>query len=81
MSDGTHTPDAVPPSGAAASADELRRQGWTPAEPKALGIILIFFGVVTVWLIAIAGAVLLGVAVTGWIGDLQYDAEEEPHEG
>jgi hypothetical protein len=94
VSDGTHTSDAVPPSGAAASADELRRQGWTPAKPEvlprrrtawpaaaALGIVLIFFGVVTVWLIAIAGAVLLGIAVTGWIGELRYDAEEEPDEG
>ena len=92
MRNGTGGPKASPASGA--SDDRRRREGWTPAKPDtlprrrtawpaaaALGILLIFFGVVTLWLVAIVGAALLLFAATGWIGELRYDLAEEPHDG
>jgi hypothetical protein len=70
-----------------------RREGWNAAEPEtlprrrtvwpaaaALGIVLIFFGVVTAWLVVIAGVVLLGIAVAGWIEEVRYDLGGEPHD-
>ena len=92
MSGGTSGRKASPSF--AASEERLRREGWTPAKPEALprrrtawpaaaalGIVLIFFGVVTLWLVAIAGAALLLIAAAGWIGELRNDLAEEPHEG
>jgi hypothetical protein len=80
-------------SASGASDERRRREGWTPARPEALprrrtpwpaaaalGIVLIFFGVVTAWLVAIVGAALLLIAAAGWIGELRYDLAEEPHE-
>jgi hypothetical protein len=46
----------------------------------ALGIVLIFFGVVTAWLVAFAGVVLLGVATAGWIGEVLYDLGGDRHD-
>ena len=73
--------------------DRAPREGWTGAKPEtlprrrtlwpaaaALGIVLIFFGVVTAWLVVIAGVVLLGIAVAGWIEEVRYDLREEPHD-
>jgi hypothetical protein len=94
MGDGKGEPRAPTPSAAsAASDDRRRREGWSPAKPEALprrrtawpaaaalGIVLIFFGVVTLWLVALAGAGLLLIAAGGWIGDLRYDLAEEPHD-
>ena len=69
-----------------------RYEGWNAAKPEilprrrtawpaaaALGIILIFFGVVTNWLVVLVGVVQLGMAVAGWIGELRYDLRREPH--
>lgn len=91
MSDGTGRRKASPPS--RASDDRRLREGWTPAKPDvlprrrtawpaaaALGIVLIFFGVVTLWFVAIVGAALLLIAAAGWIGELRYDLAEEPHD-
>ena len=85
---------ASPPSTASRASDDLRRrEGWAPAKPEvlprrrtawpaaaALGIVLIFFGVVTVWLVAIVGAALLLIAAAGWIGELRYDLAADPRE-
>jgi hypothetical protein len=73
--------------------ERARREGWTAAKPEtlprrrtvwpaaaALGIVLIFFGVVTAWLVVIAGVLLLGIAVVGWIDEVRYDLGEEPHD-
>jgi hypothetical protein len=73
--------------------ERVRSEGWTAAKPEtlprrrtawpaaaALGIVLIFFGVVTNWVVVIVGVVQLGVAVVGWIGELRYDRGEEPHD-
>jgi len=73
--------------------DRAPREGWNAAKPEtlprrrtlwpaaaALGIVLIFFGVVTAWLVVIAGVVLLGIAVAGWIEEVRYDLGEEPHD-
>jgi hypothetical protein len=94
MRDGTGARKASPLSGSSEVADDRRRrEGWTPAKPEtlprrrtawppaaALGIVLIFFGVVTLWLVAIVGTALLLIAAAGWIGELRYDHAEEPHE-
>jgi hypothetical protein len=74
---GTGTPVAAPSD---------PRQGWPAAKPAtlprrrtavpaaaALGIVLIFFGVVTAWLVALVGVGVLAVAVAGWIGEIRYD--------
>jgi hypothetical protein len=100
MSPGTSGRKASPSYAASGAAeDRRRREGWAPAKPEvlprrrtawpaaaALGIVLIFFGVVTLWLVAIVGAALLLTAAAGWIGELRYDLAEEPdaeepHEG
>ncbi len=73
--------------------ERVRREGWNAAEPEtlprrrtvwpaaaALGIVLIFFGVVTTWLVVIAGVVLLGIAVAGWIEEVRYDLGGESHD-
>jgi hypothetical protein len=39
----------------------------------ALGIVLVMWGVVTAYLIAAAGVVLLGMAVLGWTGELLHE--------
>ncbi len=75
------------------AGERVRREGWNAAKPEtlprrrtvwpaatALGIILIFFGVVTAWLVVIVGVVLLGVAVVGWIEEVRYDLGGEPHD-
>jgi len=95
MSDGIGRCETSPPSPASAGAnDRRRREGWTPAKPEvlprrrtawpaaaALGIVLIFFGVVTLWFVAVVGAALLLIAAAGWIGELRYDLAEGPHDG
>ena len=95
MRDVTGGRKASPPSAASGPSDDRRRrEGWTPAKPEvlprrrtawpaaaALGIVLIFFGVVTAWLVAIVGATLLAIAAAGWIGELRYDLSEDPHGG
>jgi len=73
--------------------ERARREGWNAAEPEtlprrrtvwpaaaALAIVLIFFGVVTAWLVVIVGVVLLGIAVAGWIEEVRYDLGGEPHD-
>ena len=94
MRDGTGGRKASPSCGSSEAGDDRRRrEGWTPAEPEtlprrrtawpaaaALGIVLIFFGVVTVWLVAIVGAALLLIAAAGWIGELRYDLAADPRE-
>jgi hypothetical protein len=73
-----------PPQGAPSPAPP-GREGWTAAKPErlpsrtlwpvwaALGIVLLLWGVVTAYLVAAAGAVLLGVAALGWIGELRRE--------
>ena len=39
----------------------------------ALGIVFIAWGIVTSWLITGVGLILLGVALAGWIGDIQHE--------
>lgn len=69
------------------------REGWSAAKPEtlprrrtvspaaaALGIVLIFFGVVTAWLVSLVGVGLLAVAVGIWIAEIRYDLEGEPHD-
>ena len=63
----------------------LLRAGWSPAKPEklprrtlwpavaALGIVLVMWGVVTAYLIAAVGVVLLGMAVLGWTGELLHE--------
>jgi hypothetical protein len=76
-----------------ATGERVRYEGWTAAKPEtlprrrtawpaaaALGIVLIFFGVVTNWVVVIVGVVQLGVAVAGWIGELRYDLGGGPHD-
>ena len=95
MSRGPSGRKASPAFTAPGAAEERRRrEGWAPAKPEvlprrrtawpaaaALGIVLIFFGVVTAWLVAIVGAALLAIAAAGWIGELRYDLAEDPHGG
>ncbi|HTD45678.1 MAG TPA: hypothetical protein VK881_00250 [bacterium] len=61
------------------------RAGWSPAKPEklprrtlwpavaALGIVLVMWGVVTAYLIAAVGVVLLGMAALGWTGELLHE--------
>ncbi|TMI80114.1 MAG: hypothetical protein E6H03_09030 [Bacillati bacterium ANGP1] len=63
----------------------LAHAGWSPAKPEklprrtlwpavaALGIVLVMWGVVTAYLIAAVGVVLLGMAVLGWTGELLHE--------
>ena len=82
-----------PLQGAPSGDDPARREGWSVARPEALprrrtvwpaaaalGIVLIFFGVVTAWLVAFAGVALLGIATAGWIGEVLYDLGGNRHD-
>ncbi|HKV45364.1 MAG TPA: hypothetical protein VJT32_11940 [bacterium] len=72
-------PDGVPPPA------PVGREGWTAAKPErlpsrtlwpvwaALGIVLLLWGVVTAYLVAAAGAVLLSMAALGWIGEVRRE--------
>ena len=94
MSTGADRPDFSPLQGAPSTDDTGRREGWNAPRPEtlprrrtawpaaaALGIVLVFFGVVTAWLVVIAGVALLGVAAVGWIGEVRHDLEGERHGG
>jgi hypothetical protein len=50
---------------------ELPRPTYWPAV-LALAIVFLAWSIVTSWLIAVAGAILLVVALAGWIGELQH---------
>ena len=74
-----------PSDAGGAGTAELLRAGWSPAKPAhlprrtlwpavaALGIVLLMWGVVTVYMIAAVGVVLVGVATLGWIGELLHE--------
>ncbi|TMJ13621.1 MAG: hypothetical protein E6H02_04905 [Bacillati bacterium ANGP1] len=95
MSNDAGRPDSSPPPEGAPFADgPPRREGWSVAKPEtlprrrtvwpaaaALGIVLTFFGVVTAWLVVIAGVALLGVATAGWIGEVRYDLDGDRRDG
>ncbi len=61
------------------------REGWSVPKPEALprptvwpaaaalGIVFTLWGVVTTYLIATVGVILLGIATLGWIGELRHE--------
>lgn len=64
---------------------ELIRAGWEPLPPEplprptyfpsgmALGTTLIFWGLISSWIIVLAGVGLFIVALTGWISDIRHE--------
>jgi hypothetical protein len=70
---------AVPP------AETPGRDGWNVPKPEtlprrtlwpvaaALGIVLILWGIVTAYLVAGTGVLLLGVSVVGWIEEVRRE--------
>ncbi len=75
-------PPAAPPRPAPQPPVVHLRPGWNalPPEPlpqptywpavMAAGIMAIFWGIVTSWIITVTGIVLSGISIAGWIGDL-----------
>jgi hypothetical protein len=51
--------------------EPLPRPGYWPAA-LAFGIVLLSWGIVTSWIISIAGGLVLAVALAGWIGELRH---------
>lgn len=61
------------------------REGWNVPKPEALprqtvwpvaaalGIVLTLWGVVTTFLIATVGVLVLAIATLGWIGELRHE--------
>ena len=39
----------------------------------ALGILFIFWGIVTMFLVSVIGFVLFGIGLAGWIGELRHE--------
>jgi hypothetical protein len=39
----------------------------------ALGVLFIFWGLITSFIFSCVGIVLLGIAILGWISDLEYE--------
>ncbi len=39
----------------------------------ALGVLFMFWGIVTLWVVSLVGFVLLGIALAGWIGELRHE--------
>jgi hypothetical protein len=84
MSPERTAPGTSPASGSDPAAGRTR-EGWSVPRPErtprrtlwpaaaALGIVLFFWGIVTAYLIAGVGLVLLGVAVLGWIGEVRHE--------
>jgi hypothetical protein len=68
-----------------ASVTNIDKNGWAKPLPEtlprptawpitlALGVTLLAFGIVTQWIISIAGLVVFLVACGGWFGDLRND--------
>jgi hypothetical protein len=51
--------------------EPLPRPTYWPAA-LAFGIVLLAWGIVTTWIIAGVGAIVLAVALAGWIGELRH---------
>lgn len=46
----------------------------------AFGVTLILLGLVTVWLVSIAGAIVFGLAIVFWMGEmLREGRQDHPH--
>jgi len=43
----------------------------------ALGCVFMMFGIVTLWLMSVVGAVLFVIALIGWIGEMRHDQRNE----
>jgi hypothetical protein len=41
----------------------------------AFGIVLIFWGLISAWLISVAGAIIFFASLAGWIGDMIHEHE------
>lgn len=41
----------------------------------AFGVVLIFWGLVSTWLISLAGAIISGVSLAGWIGEMMHERD------
>lgn len=67
------------------TAGQALRPGWNWVEHEGLpeptywpavlafGITLIFWGILTSWIISGVGLIVFAVAIAGWIGDLSHD--------
>ena len=63
----TPTPEWIP-----VSTEHMPQPGYWPAM-LALGMVFTLWGLVTTWMISVVGALLIGVAVFGWIGVISHD--------
>jgi hypothetical protein len=55
-----------------------RATAWPLA--TAFGVTLILLGLVTVWLVSIAGAIVFGLAIVYWMGEmLREGRDQHPH--
>jgi hypothetical protein len=45
----------------------------------ALGVVLIFWGILTTWFITGIGLITFGIALGGWISDLNNELKNEEH--
>jgi hypothetical protein len=39
----------------------------------ALSVVLVGWGLLTIWLMSVVGAVGMGISLAGWINDLRYE--------
>lgn len=53
-------------------SDELPQPTYTPAI-VGLGIMLIAFGIVSTWAVAVLGALLVAVGLTGWFAEIRRE--------
>ncbi|MFZ0488685.1 MAG: hypothetical protein WBV11_10160 [Salegentibacter sp.] len=46
----------------------------------AMGVVFIFWGIISVWVISAAGLIIFSVALGGWITDLYKEIKQEKKE-
>lgn len=67
------------PEAARASVEWIKPQGVNIPEPTymplvlALGVMCIFWGIVTTYLMSLVGVVFFVIGISGWIGDLRHE--------
>jgi hypothetical protein len=71
--DATPTPE-IRPGWHVPQPEMLPKETYWPAV-LALGVVFLLWGVVTTFIITIAGFVLSALALAGWIGDLLHEHE------
>ena len=79
--------DARAPVPAPPALDKALHPGWRRARPErlprptywpvvlALGVALIFWGIISIYFVAAAGAVLFVAGAAGWIGELIHESD------